>query len=72
MRKLLLSFLLLGHSFTYSQQKQITLEDLYQKHTFSSENVAGFNSMKDGQYYTTIENEDLVKKSFATGATVAI
>lgn len=72
MRKLLFAFLLLGHSFTYSQQKQITLEDLYQKHTFSSENVAGFNSMKDGQYYTTIENDDLVKKSFATGATVAI
>ncbi len=71
MRKIL--FLLLCIPFIVTAQtKQITLDDIYRKSTFRAENVPGFNSMKDGRYYTELDNSgNLLKKNFVTGETVA-
>jgi dipeptidyl-peptidase 4 len=38
--------------------KQITLEDLFKNGTFRMKGVPGFNAMKDGKYYTQIDNEN--------------
>lgn len=38
--------------------KQITLEDLWKKHTFSAKSVPGFRAMKDGLHYTSLEDND--------------
>lgn len=35
--------------------KQITLEDIWQKGTFSVKNVPGFNALKDGKHYTQLD-----------------
>jgi dipeptidyl-peptidase 4 len=51
-------------------QKQITLEDIYKKGTFRAETVPGFNSMKDGKYYTETVAKGIIKKSFETGNTI--
>lgn len=65
--------LILFPFIAFSQKKQITIEDLYQYNTFRTKKVAGFNSMKDGQYYTMIDDEgNLVKKSFKTGKTAGV
>lgn len=49
-------------------QQGITLEDIWTKGTFSARNVAGFNSMKDGRYYTAQdEQENIIRYSFANG-----
>lgn len=69
MKRLFFSFLLIT-TLAQAQKKQISLDDLFKKNTFRSEYVAGFNSMKDGRFYTELENENIVKKSFATGQTV--
>ncbi len=37
--------------------KQITLEDIYKKGTFKIKGVPGFNAMKDGKFYTQIDND---------------
>lgn len=69
MRKIL--FLLFAIPVFAISQKQITLEDIYKKGTFKAEGVAGFNSMKDGKFYVELTQEGIVKKSFATGETIA-
>ncbi|HEX5552676.1 MAG TPA: S9 family peptidase [Chitinophagaceae bacterium] len=67
---LLLFFTCLSAVPLFAQNKQITIADIYKNHTFQAENIAGFNSMKDGRYYTEIDDEgNLVKKSFVTGNT---
>lgn len=69
MRKIFLLVLCIP-LFAAAQTKQITLDDIYKKGTFRSENVPGFNSLKDGRYYTELDNNgNLIKKSFATGET---
>lgn len=53
-------------------QKKITLEDIYKKQTFRVESVPGFNSMKNGSYYSeSDQNNNILQKSFATGNTVS-
>lgn len=39
----------------FAQTKQITLEDIWQKGTFSPRYVSGFNFLNDGQHYTKQE-----------------
>ena len=69
MRKIFLLVLCIP-LFAAAQTKQITLDDIYKKGTFRAENVPGFNSLKDGRYYTELDNNgNLIKKSFATGET---
>lgn len=45
------------YSSTYAQEN-ITLEDIFKKGTFSSENVYGLRSMNDGKNYTSISYRD--------------
>jgi dipeptidyl-peptidase 4 len=48
--------------------KQITLEDIFTKGTFRSEMVSGFRSMKDGRFYSEInENGELQQVRFEDG-----
>ncbi len=55
----------------FAQQKQnITLEDIWQKGTFAAKSVAGFNWMKDGRYYSSLEKGDLVQNEVTTGQPV--
>jgi hypothetical protein len=48
-------------------QKQITLEDIWQKGTFSAKGVPGFNFMKDGVRYTRQEGSAIVAYDLRTG-----
>lgn len=49
-------------------QQAITLEEIWSKGTFAAKGVPGFNSMKDGRYYTAQDdNENIIKYHFATG-----
>ncbi|SDY15053.1 S9 family peptidase [Hymenobacter psychrophilus] len=55
----------------YAQQKQnITLEDIWQKGTFAAKSVAGFNWMKDGRYYSSLDKGNLVQNDVTTGQPV--
>jgi len=59
--------------FATAQTKQITLDDIYKKGTFRAEIVPGFNSLKDGRFYTELDNNgNLIKKSFITGETAGV
>lgn len=60
-------------AFHTSAQKQITLEDLFQKGTFSQSSVQGLRSMQDGNHYTVMENgSQIVKYSYQTGQRVSV
>lgn len=52
-------------------QQSITLEDIWTRGTFSAKGVPGFNSMKDGRYYTAQDdNENIIRYSFASGKAI--
>ena len=36
---------------TYSQKKDITLEEIWKENQFYPKSVRGFNSMNDGEHY---------------------
>tara|TARA_B100001142_G_scaffold326653_1_gene382579 strand:+ start:1780 stop:3933 length:2154 start_codon:yes stop_codon:yes gene_type:complete len=59
---------------TYSQSRDIKLEDLWKKYLFYPKNVGGFKSMNDGEHYTTIIKEDnfqkIIKYKFKDGKIV--
>ncbi|MEN9414278.1 MAG: hypothetical protein RLZ62_582 [Bacteroidota bacterium] len=48
-------------------QKQITLEDIWQKGTFSAKGVPGFNFMNDGVRFTRQEGSAIVAYDLRTG-----
>lgn len=55
------------------RQKTITVADIYGRNTFGAKAVPGFNSMKDGRYYTETDREgNLLKKAFVSGVTVSV
>jgi dipeptidyl-peptidase-4 len=66
---LILSLTLFVCAYTATaQQKEITLEDIWSKGTFSAKGVPGFNSMKDGRYYCAQDPEqNIIRYEFATG-----
>jgi dipeptidyl-peptidase-4 len=54
-----------------AQQKQnITLEDIWQKGTFQARSVPGFNWMKDGRFYSSLDEGSLVQHDVTTGQAV--
>lgn len=59
MRYLYLLFAVLCPLLSAAQnaKKQITLEDIWQKGTFSLKSVPGFNAMKDGIHYTQLDQD---------------
>jgi len=52
-------------------QKAITVEDIWQRYTFSPSYVAGFNFQKDGKSYTQQERGKIVSYDFLTSEKVA-
>jgi dipeptidyl-peptidase-4 len=56
----------------FSQKQSITVEDIWQKGTFRIKNVPGFNALKNGRHYVTIEgqNSKLVVRDLVDGAEV--
>ncbi len=77
MKKLLTLLLsLLFITSTFAQKRDITLEDLWQNYTFSPSYIRGFNSMNDGEHYSTMERVDnvqeIIKHQFKDGKKVRI
>jgi dipeptidyl-peptidase-4 len=68
--KLILLLCLFGSKILLAQ-KEITLEDIWTKGTFSARGVAGFNSMNDGRYYCSLdERQNLLRYEFSSGKLV--
>ena len=58
-RLTILITLLLITSYVYTQEKNLTLEEIWKECKFTPNNIKGFNSMNDGEHYSTIEkNKD--------------
>jgi dipeptidyl-peptidase-4 len=51
-------------------QKKITVEDFTTKNTFAQKTVSGINWMKDGQFYSSLTNNKVVKFDITTGKEV--
>ncbi len=66
MRLLLLSVLIMVQGFLIAQ-KQITLEDIWSKGTFRAKSVPGFNFLKDGKQYTSLEKNSIVSFDIVSG-----
>lgn len=62
--------LLLLSTATMAQKQNITLEHLFAHRTFAGKSVHGLRSMNDGEHYTTIAQNALVKYSYKTGEAV--
>ncbi|SKC75589.1 S9 family peptidase [Ohtaekwangia koreensis] len=69
MNKLLIA-VFFAFSITGYAQKQITVEDFTTKNTFSQKTVRGINWMKDGKFYSTLENNKVVKYNITSGKPV--
>ncbi|HEY9046132.1 MAG TPA: DPP IV N-terminal domain-containing protein, partial [Ohtaekwangia sp.] len=69
MNKLLIAVLLTFSVAGYAQ-KQIAVEDFTTKNTFPQKTVRGINWMKDGKFYSTLENNKVVKYNITTGQPV--
>jgi len=48
-------------------QKPITLEDIWQKGTFTSKGIPGFNFQKDGVHFTRLEGKAITQYDLRTG-----
>ncbi len=75
MKKQFVYFLLIKSLFFtfYTEgvaQKAITLEDIWQKYTYRTKSVPGFNFLKDGKHYATSEGKNIIKNDLTTGQAV--
>ena len=75
MKKLLTLLLaLLIITPTFAQKRDITLDDLWQNYTFYPSYIGGFNSMNDGEHYSTMEKtekgQEIIKHQFKDGKKV--
>ncbi|MES2778819.1 MAG: S9 family peptidase [Bacteroidota bacterium] len=69
--KIILTLCLCALTIKGFSQQDITLEDIFTKGTFAPKGVSGFNSMKDGKYYSAQdEQENIIRYSFTTGKAV--
>ena len=55
---------------TMAQNKQITLEDIWQKGTFTPNGITSIQSMKDGEHYTVLTRTSIDQYSYKTGEKV--
>jgi dipeptidyl-peptidase-4 len=56
--------------FAAQAQKQITVEDFTTKNTFAQKSVTGINWMKDGQFYSSLSSNKIIKFDITTGKEV--
>src|SRR5688572_23089639 len=69
MKNLFFVLLFLAGNSAYSQ-KQISVDDFTIKNTFTQRTVTGINWMKDGKYYSAIDNNKIIKYDVTTGQPV--
>jgi dipeptidyl-peptidase-4 len=50
-------------SYSFSQNK-LTIEDIWGKYQFYGNSVEGFNSMKDGEHYSAIDEDKKGNSNF--------
>lgn len=51
----------------FSQNKEITIEDIWKKYLFNPTGVSGFTPMPQGDYYSVINKDGIASHSFQTG-----
>ena len=66
MKTLLSAVLLFIQMVSFAQQK-ITIEDFTEKGTFKQNSVTGINWMNDGNYYTSLINNQILQFKITTG-----
>lgn len=71
MKKLLLIFFVFLTCAPAYSQKQITIDDLFGRPTFRQQSVYGINWTNDGQFYTALQNNNIVKYDVTTGEVVS-
>ncbi len=68
MRILAMLLLFVSYASFCQEKKAVTLDDIFTNATFRAESVAGFRSMKDGNFYSEINAEgQLQKVKFSDG-----
>ena len=77
MKKILITcFSLVFITPIFSQKRDITLDDLWKNYAFYPKSMGGFNSMNDGEHYSTIEKtedgQEIIKYQFKNGKKVRI
>ena len=70
MKKTAFLFLIVAVNATVFAQKQITLEDIWQKGTFRTKTLPGFNFLKDGKTYSVAVEGSIVRFDLTTGKMV--
>lgn len=74
MKKLLVFMavaMMVGMGVTDAQTRNITLEDIWTKRTFSPRGIGGIRSMADGEHYLSMTRTGIAKYNYATGEKVA-
>lgn len=66
----LLSLLAVSFGMTAQPTKQITLEDIWAKGTFSPRGIQSIESMKDGEHYCVLTRSGIEKYAYKTGEKV--
>jgi dipeptidyl-peptidase-4 len=73
---LIICFSLVFITPIFSQKRDITLDDLWKNYAFYPKSMGGFNSMNDGEHYSTIEKtedgQEIIKYQFKNGKKVRI
>jgi dipeptidyl-peptidase 4 len=72
MKNLLILLLALLLQIPALAQKAITVEDFTTKTTFAAKSVTGINWMKDGKFYSALDENKIVKYDITTGQAVEI
>jgi len=71
---LIICFSLVFTTPIFSQKRDITLDDLWKNYAFYPKSMGGFNSMNDGEHYSTIEKtedgQEIIKYRFKNGKKV--
>ncbi|HIG32661.1 MAG TPA: S9 family peptidase [Flavobacteriales bacterium] len=71
---LIICFSLVFTTPIFSQKRDITLNDLWKNYAFHPKSMGGFNSMNDGEHYSTMEKTDdgqeIIKYQFKNGGEV--
>jgi dipeptidyl-peptidase-4 len=69
MRLILISCLVVAF-YASSAQRQIAVEDFTVRNTFAQKSVYGINWMKNGQFYSSLKDNKVIKYSITTGQPV--
>ncbi|MEO9965893.1 MAG: alpha/beta fold hydrolase [Reichenbachiella sp.] len=62
-----LFFLLLMAAFVTHAQKQLTVEAIYDQAVFKQESLSSLNWMNNGQFYTALEDNKIIRYDVTTG-----